>query len=78
MGHHGGPPEVGRVCEDRTLTDCVAIRQNCHSGRAQRWWARPVVRHTHHPERSRRGIQERSENQIILDAPAESSVDDEF
>ncbi len=41
-------------------TGCVLIRQKCHSGRAHRLWARPVIRHTHHPERSRRGIQENS------------------
>jgi hypothetical protein len=37
---------------------CGPIQQNFHSGRAKRSSARPVVRHAHHPERSRRGIQE--------------------
>jgi hypothetical protein len=39
------------------LRDCVAIPKYCHSGRAQRLGARPVVRQAHHPERSRSGIQ---------------------
>ena len=44
---------------------CVTIRQNRHSGRAQRFWARP-------------GIQENRGNQIILDLPPTSAGDDEL
>jgi hypothetical protein len=40
------------------ISGCGAIQQNCHSGRAKPSWARPGVRQAHHPERSRRGIQE--------------------
>ena len=57
-----------------------AIGKSCHSppktsgsstGRAQRLRARPVVRHAHHPELSRRGIQESGGKSNHSGSPAE-------